>query len=283
MKFVTFAHAGAAKWGLVDGDAVIDGASLAGGKYGSVMEVLAAEAVEEIRAAASGAAATIPLSEIEYRVPLSPVGKVFCVGRNYATYHKVIEDGHLPEWPSVFTKLDNAFAAHNESIIRPRVGDKLDYEGELAVVIGKPCRYIDEKDAMDYVMGYTVVNDGTVRDYSNRGTQAMPSKNFYHASAMGPWIITADEVPDWANLNIKTWVSGDVRQDGNTKDMIFKMPYMIAYVSQITELAPGDILSTGSPPGSAPDHDPPGFLKPGETLEIEVEGVGKLSHPIADD
>ena len=279
MKLISFAHGGGEKWGVVDGDAIIDMSA----EYPSLRHAIRAQAIDEVASAAARATAQIALSDIEYRIPILPAGKVFCVGRNYATYHKVLEDGQLPEWPSVFAKYENCFAAHGQPIIRPRSGDKLDYEAELAVVIGKSCRYIDEADALGYVLGYTVVNDGTVRDYSARGTQAVPSKNFYQASAMGPWIVTADEVSDHANLAIKTWVSGELRQDGNTREMIFKLPYMIAYISQITELEPGDVISTGSPPGSALDHDPPGFLRPGQVLEIEVEGVGRLRHPIEAD
>lgn len=282
MKLASFTHGGAEKYGVVKDETVIDVSAALGDKYANLRAAFKGDAVGEIAAAAEGGQA-IPLGDIEFTIPITPTGKVYCVGRNYATYHKVIEDGHLPEWPSIFSKFEACFAAHNQPIIRPRNCEMLDYECELAVVISKPCRYITEEEAMDYVAGYTILNDGTVREYSKRGTQTVPSKNFYHASSMGPWIVTADEVPDHANLSLKTRVDGEIRQDGNTKDMIFKMPYMIAYISQITELEAGDVFSTGSPPGSAPDHDPPGFLKPGQELEFEVEGIGTMRHPITAD
>lgn len=280
MQLISFAHNGTEKYGVVKGDGIVDVSETLGGSYASLKEVIQADAVLELGDAAEARDATIALADVEFRLPIAPTGKVFCVGRNYASYHKVIEDGHLPEWPSIFSKVEACFAAHRQPIIRPRNCEMLDYECELAVVISKPCRYITEDQAMDYVMGYTILNDGTVREYSNRGTQTVPSKNFYHASSVGPWIVTADEVPDHTNLSIKTLVDGEIRQDGNTKDQIFKLPYMIAYISQITELQAGDIFSTGSPPGSAPDHDPPGFLKPGQEITFQIEGVGEMRHPI---
>jgi 5-carboxymethyl-2-hydroxymuconate isomerase len=212
--------------------------------------------------------------------PITQSPKVFCIGRNYRGYHEVIADGKKPEWPSIFTRHMASFAAHGEAILRPRVSEELDYEGELGVIIGKAGRHIPSERALDHVAGYTIVNEGSVRDWLRRGTQNFPGKNFYRSGAIGPWMVTADEIPDLSDVPIKTWVDGDVRQDGATDMMIFDIPFLIAHLSTITWLEPGDMIATGSPGGSATESDPPKWLRPGQQIEVEIGPIGVLRNPI---
>ena len=259
MKLVSFRRGGKDGFGVVADDGVIDltGKPVAGNIYADPCEVFAAGAVDAVRKAADGASADCGLDEIDYRLPIPNPSKIFCVGRNYRGYHEVMEDGR-PDWPSIFPRFTNSFSANGEAIIRPKDdGDQLDYEGELVVVIGKRTHRIAEKDAMSCVGGYTIANEGSVRNWIGRGTQNCPVKNHWRSGSIGPWIATADEVPDPSRLQIKTLVNGEVRQDGGTDMMIFDIPYVIAHVSRFTVLEPGD------------------------TLEVEIAPIGRLTNPIA--
>jgi len=283
MKLVSFRRGGKDGFGVVTGGGVIDltGKPVAGNIYADPGEVFAAGAVEAVRKAADGASADFALDGIDYRLPVPRPSKIFCVGRNYRGYHEVLEDGR-PDWPSIFPRYTNSFSANGQAIIRPsNDGDQLDYEGELVVVIGKRARRVAEKQAMSVVGGYTIANEGSVRNWIGRGTQNCPVKNHWRSGSIGPWLVTADEVPDPSKLHITTRVNGEVRQDGGTDMMIFDIPFVIAHISRFTELEPGDMICTGSPGGSAIEFDPPNYLKPGDTLEIEIAPIGTLTNPIA--
>ncbi len=280
MKLVSYRNGGDATFGAVVEDGVVELKQRLGGRYADVGAVLAAGAVAEAEGAVRGAAADASLDDIEYLMPIPNPPKIFCVGRNYRAYHEVQEEGR-PDWPSIFPRFTNSFSAHNQPILRPRVdGDQLDYEGELVVVIGRQARHVAEADAMSVIGGYTIANEGSVRNWIGRGTQNCPVKNQYRSGAMGPWMVTADEIIDPMKLHITTRLSGETRQDGDTNLMIFDIPYVIAFVSTFTQLEPGDVICTGSPGGSAIEQDPPGYLKPGDTLEVEITGIGALSNPI---
>ena len=168
------------------------------------------------------------------------------------------------------------FSPQGAAIVRPRVSDQFDYEGELTIVIGRPARHVAEADALDVIAGYTIMNDGSVRDWQRRVAQVTPGKNFDRSGALGPWIATADDIPDPATLTIETRVDGEVRQHTSTGDMVFSVPFLVSYISTFCELLPGDLISTGSPSGAAVGFDPPRWLKPGETVEIEISGIGTL-------
>ena len=214
-------------------------------------------------------------------MPITSPDKILCVGRNYRAYHEVKEmDGGGPKWPSIFARFASSFVAHGEAILKPREGEQLDYEGELAVIIGKRGRHIAPEDALSYIAGYSCLNEGSVRDWAGRGTQNCPTKNFYHSGSIGPWLVTAEEVPDPTKLNITTRLSGEVRQDGGTDLMIFDIPYVISHISKFTWLEPGDVIATGSPGGSAIEMDPPQWMKIGDVLEVEISGIGTLTNPV---
>ncbi len=280
MKLVSYRNGGDATFGAVVDGGVAELKQRLAGRYRDVGELLAAGALAEAENVARGAAADAALDDIDYLMPVPDPPKIFCVGRNYRAYHEVMEDGR-PDWPSIFPRFTNSFSAHNQAILRPRVdGDQLDYEGELVVVIGAQARHVSEADAMSVVGGYTIANEGSVRNWIGRGTQNCPVKNQYCSGSMGPWMVSADEIADPIKLHITTRVSGETRQDGDTSLMIFDIPYVIAFISTFTRLEPGDMICTGSPGGSAIEHDPPGYLKPGDTLEVEINGIGTLSNPV---
>ena len=281
MKLMSYRHDGRESFGAVVNGGVVDLAARLDGRYGDLGAVLAAGALAEAQAAADGRAAEVALDDVEFRLPVPAPPKIFCVGRNYRAYHEVQEDGNTPEYPSIFGRFTNSFVPHGVPLVVPRAGEQLDYEGELAVIIGRRGRHIAPQDALSHIGGYTCMNEGTVRDWSKRGTQNCPAKNFWHAGSMGPWMVTADEIADPAKLHIRTTVSGEVRQDGGTELMIFDIPYVIAHISTFTWLEPGDIIATGSPGGSAIEMDPQAWLQPGDTLEVDIPGVGTLKNPVA--
>jgi 2-keto-4-pentenoate hydratase/2-oxohepta-3-ene-1,7-dioic acid hydratase in catechol pathway len=281
MKLVSYRNRGEATFGAVVDGGVAELKARLGGRYADLGAVLAAGALAEAEKAARGAAADVSLDDIDYLLPVPNPPKIFCVGRNYRAYHEVQEEGSTPEYPSIFGRFTSSFTAHGEALLKPRESDQLDYEGELGVIIGTPGRHVPEADALDYIGGYTCMNEGTVRDWSKRGTQNCPAKNFYRSGSIGPWMVTADEIADPMKLHIRTTVSGDLRQDGGTELMIFDIAYVIAHISKFTRLEPGDIIATGSPGGSAIEMDPQAWLKAGDTLEVDISGVGTLENPVA--
>ena len=282
MKLVSYHRDGKDGFGVVvdDGIADLSGLLYKETHFANLREVLVADGMEDLRKTAAGAKADFGFDDVRMQLPIDDPSKIFCVGRNYYAYHEVLEDGR-PEWPSIFPRFRDSFSAHDEAIIRPAEdGEQLDYEGELVVIIGKPGRRIPEDQAMSHVGGYTIANEGSVRNWIGRGTQNCPVKNHWRSGSIGPWMVTADEIADPMKLKIQTRVNGETRQDGNTDMMIFDIKFAISYVSKFCLLQPGDMICTGSPGGSAIEFDPPGYLKPGDKLEVEIEGVGTLRNAI---
>jgi 2-keto-4-pentenoate hydratase/2-oxohepta-3-ene-1,7-dioic acid hydratase in catechol pathway len=283
MKLVSYRHGGQSRFGAVKDGGVVELSGRLGPDYPDLASTFGNGAMDKMAEIVAANAPDVSLDDIEYELPIPNPQKIMCIGRNYRAYHEVLEEGR-PEYPSVFPRFVNSFAAHNQPIVRPKVdGDQLDYEGEIVVVIGKRCRHVSEEDALSVIAGYTVANEGSVRNWIGRGTQNCPVKNQYRSGSMGPWIVTADEIADPMKLHINTRVSGETRQDGGADMMICDIPYVIKFVSTITWLEPGDIICTGSPGGSAIEQDPPGYLKPGEVLEVEIPGIGLLRNPIEDE
>jgi 2-keto-4-pentenoate hydratase/2-oxohepta-3-ene-1,7-dioic acid hydratase in catechol pathway len=281
MRLVSFSRRGKEGFGAVVGEGVVDLHTRLGGRYADLKAALTAGGLGELRPLAERQEPDFPLSEIEYRLPITAPDKILCVGRNYRAYHEVQEMGEEgPKWPSIFARFANSFVPHKAPIIKPREGEQLDYEGELAVIIGKRGRHIEPPDALSYVAGYSCLNEGSLRDWASRGTQNCPAKNFYHSGSIGPWLVTAEEVPDPTKLNITTKLSGEVRQDGGTDLMIFDIPFVISHISKFTWLEPGDVIATGSPGGSAIEMDPPRWMNEGDRLEVKISGIGTLTNPV---
>ena len=207
-----------------------------------------------------------------------PRRKVLCVGQNYRAHVAESAGREVPENPRIFTRLDDTVIGHGAPLWRPRNSSHFDYEGELAVIIGRPGRRIPASRALEHVAAYSIFNDGSVRDYQKHSVTA--GKNFPHTGPLGPWLVTADEIPDPAALTLTTRVNGEQRQHTSTGDMILNVQALIAYISAFTPLAPGDVIATGTPEGVAHARKPPPWLVPGDVVEIEISGIGILRNPV---
>jgi acylpyruvate hydrolase len=223
------------------------------------------------------------LADIKLGLPVPDPGKIICIGLNYVDHAK--EGGNpIPEYPAVFLRTKTSLVAHGQPMVRPKASDKFDYEAELAIVIGKPARNVSDADALSHVFGYSCFNDGSLRDYQRKSTQWTMGKNFDATGPFGPDIVTSDEVPAGAaGLKVICRLNGETLQNGNTSDMIFPVARTIALLSEVMTLEPGDVIITGTPAGVGYPRKPPVFLRPGDVCEIEVEGVGVLSNPVAGD
>jgi len=227
---------------------------------------------------------TVPLSEIEYRAPLYHPSKLCCIGKNYIDHAKEVGEG-IPKEPLIFNKLPSSITHHEGDIINPEIGAKLDWEGELAVVIGKTCRNVKKENAMEYVAGYTCANDVSARDWQKKRNmgQWLIGKSFDTFCPMGPVFVTADEIDNVQNLSIKTLVNGEVMQSSNTNNMIFDIATQIEWMSQFWTFNAGDIILTGTPDGVGAFRNPPIILKGGDEIIIEIEKVGTLRNVVKDE
>lgn len=278
MKLVSFRIDGSDRYGVVTADGIVDATARVEGTA-TLRDVLEQGKLGALRRLGGGA--DYGIDDVEYALPITEPRKILCAGRNYRAYHEVVEQRRAPEFPSIFARFATSFSAHRQAILKPKAGAELDYEGELVVVIGKRGRHIPEASAFDYIAGYTCMNEGTVRDWMDKGTQNTPAKNFDRSGGLGPWIVTADAIPDPSDLRITTRRNGELVQDAGTDLMIFSIPYLVAHVSKFTLLEPGDLIATGSPGGSAIQSPSPSWLRPGEDVEVEIAGVGTLQNPIA--
>ena len=222
---------------------------------------------------------SLPLSTVTLLPPIAgPASKVLALGWAYKSHQD--ETGHKADpYPFFFLKHAQSFVGHGQSILRPSVSESYDFEGEFVVVIGKPGRYIPESAAMDHVAGYSILMDGSVRDWQKHSVTA--GKNFDRSSSFGPWIVTRDEVPDPHALQLTTRLNGDVVQQASTDQLAWSVAYLVHYCSTFTTLQTGDVISTGTPGGVGSKRTPPLWLRPGDTLEIEIGGIGVLSNPVA--
>lgn len=283
MRYVAFEAHDAASIGLVDGLDVIPLVSLLPDAPGSLKELIKrGEPMQsEIRARLkNGAAPRLPLKSIRLLTPIPDAGKVICLGLNYADHAK--EGGHqVPSYPSLFLRANSSLIGPDEPMIVPHCSERLDYEAELLIVIGKKCRHVPESEALDVIFGYSAFNDGSIRDYQRRTAQWTAGKNFDGTGAFGPYVVTADELPPGASgLGIRSRLNGRVLQNSNTDHMIFNVPRTIAILSEIMTLEPGDLVATGTPEGVGHARTPPLWLKPGDTISVEIDQIGTLSNPV---
>jgi 2-keto-4-pentenoate hydratase/2-oxohepta-3-ene-1,7-dioic acid hydratase in catechol pathway len=284
MKLATFTHAGKESYGVVDGADIIDLAPLvASASIGKTLkEALAGDKLAEIEAWAKTAKSRIPLTQIKYLPPITNPEKIICIGINYLSHVK--ETGReIPKYPMIFTRFANSQMGHEQPLVRPLASTKLDFEGELAVVIGRKGRHIKAADAYDYVAGYSCYNDGTLRDWQRHTIQFAPGKNFPATGGFGPWLVTPDEVGDPTKLHLQTRLNGEVVQDAGIDDLIFTIPALIEYCSTFTELEPGDVIITGTTGGVGAFREPPLWMKHGDVIEIEISRVGLLSNTVVDE
>lgn len=275
MRLATFTHDGHERFGAVRDDGIVDLTGRLPGRQQSLRAVLADDALDAARHATEDAAVDFALEDVTWCLPIPDPEKIYCVGQNYAAH--IAEMGYeVPEWPSIFARYPRTFVAHGGHMLMPSDSEHFDYEGELTAVIGRSARHVSESEALDHVAGYTVCNDGSVRDWQRRGPQVAPGKNWERSGMLGPWITTADEAGDPTDMTLITKVNGEERQHGHTGDLVFSVAYLVSYISTFITLAPGDMITTGSPHGVAVSFDPPKWLKPGDDLEIEIERVGAI-------
>jgi 2-keto-4-pentenoate hydratase/2-oxohepta-3-ene-1,7-dioic acid hydratase in catechol pathway len=271
MRLASFTLDGRPAYGLAADAGLRPAPDAVRARYPTLAAVLAAGATAEL-AAAVAAVPPVPVDRVRFLPVIPAPGKVICVGVNYLAH--IREMGREPPaYPTLFTRYPDSLVGHGEPIRRPRESVRYDYEGELALVIGRPARRVAAADALDHVAGFTAFLDGSVRDWQNHTSQFIPGKNFPATGACGPWLVTRDELPDPARLRIETRINGELLQSAPTSDLCFDVPRIVEYISTFTALAPGDIIATGTPSGVGFARTPPRWLKPGDVVEVTLAGV----------
>lgn len=284
MRLLTFTLNGQEQLGIRKGGDVVPVSSIAPNLPGNLRELLAVNGLAELESALQDFDGDgINMDDIEYCPLIPEPGKVICIGRNYAA-HAAEGGADTPTFPEIFYRGATSLLAHNAPIIRPQCSDNLDFEGEVAFVIGKTCRHATEDNALSHIAGYTLFNDATLRDYQKFSSQWTIGKNFDHTGAFGPELVTSDELPDGiAGMTLTTTLNGDVMQDGKTDDLVFPVRSLVMILSECMTLEPGDVVVTGTPAGVGYARTPQVWMKAGDTVEVEVPGLGKLTNTIQDE
>ena len=287
MRLVSFSRGGESRIGCpVDGQ-IVDLSIAAPSLPTDLLSLLemGPEGMKQAEAAveAAGDDALVSVDDISYLPLMTRPPKIICIGRNYAA-HAIEGGAQPPTYPEIFYRGSTSLLAHNAPIIRPKCSDKLDFEAELVAIVGKTAKGVAREDGLDYVAGYTLFNDATLRDYQKKSTQWTIGKNFDNTGGFGPMFVTADELPAGADgLRIQSRLNGQVMQDANTSDFIFPIDDLIAKLSECMTLEVGDVIVTGTPAGVGYARNPPVFMKDGDVCEIEIEGIGVLSNPVVDE
>ncbi|AGI74435.1 putative fumarylacetoacetate hydrolase domain-containing protein [Octadecabacter arcticus 238] len=272
---------GTASYGTVQDGKLHDAGKTLRSTFPDLRAALTAGALDQVKAAAE-AGDVLDMADVTLLSPVPNPDKIICIGLNYMTH--ITETGRdKPAKPSIFTRYPSSVVGHDVPMIRPTASDWFDFEGELAVIIGKAGRHISEADAMAYVGGYSCFNDGSIRDYQRHTSQFWAGKNFVDSGSMGPWLVTTDGMTDPAAQSMETRLNGEVVQSTPISDLAFNIPELIAYLSIVTELLPGDIIATGTPSGVGLFREPKLFMQHGDRIEVEISGIGTLSNPIQDE
>jgi len=271
MKLISFEAGGKARWGALEDSGVVDLSS----RHPTLREAIAAGPVT----LPAGAKPAFGLDEIRFLPPIPFPEKIICVGVNYLPHIKEM-GRERPDKPVLFTRFADSIVGHGRPLLKPLASEQFDFEGELAVVIGKRARRVTKERALDYVAGYSCFNDGSVRDYQRHSPQFTPGKNFHRSGAFGPWLVTTDEVPDPRKLKLTTRLNGEVMQHESVGELCFDVPQLIEYCSIWTQLEPGDVIVTGTPGGVGAGRKPPLWMKPGDSIEVEISGLGTLRNPV---
>jgi 2-keto-4-pentenoate hydratase/2-oxohepta-3-ene-1,7-dioic acid hydratase in catechol pathway len=280
MKLASYIADGQEAFGVVSGDGVITMNNLFGARAANLREALAADLLPQIREAAANARAEHKLSQIKFLPVIPNPQRIACAGINYRS-HASETGREIPKQPSMFLRLADTLVGHEGEMIRPTVSTQFDFEGELAVVIGRGGRHIPAARALEHVAGYTCFVDGSVRDYQKFSVTS--GKNFPGTGPLGPWLVTTDEIPDPTKLTLMTRLNGQEMQRSGTDLLIYSIPHIIAFCSDFTALAPGDVIATGTPEGVGHRRDPQLWMKPGDVLEVEITGIGTLRSRIVDE
>jgi 2-keto-4-pentenoate hydratase/2-oxohepta-3-ene-1,7-dioic acid hydratase in catechol pathway len=282
MRLASYNVRGRSSYGAVVGDGVVDLRPRFGARHPTLLELLRAQALQEARAAVLGVRPDFALAEVELLPPLLAPEKILCIGINYANRNADYDDPGIPKYPSMFFRTPGSLVGHGHPLVRPRVSEQLDYEGEIALVIGREGRRIPRERALFHVAGVTLCNEGTVRDWLRHGKfNVTQGKNFDASGSIGPWIETDVDLAKPLHLTVR--LNGEVTQDDTTASMIFPFADLITYVTTFMTVKPGDIIVTGTPVKKGPRTDPPRWLMPGDVVEITVPEIGTLRNEVADE
>ncbi len=289
MRLASYTAGGRASYGavvdggLADGGVVDLGARL-GARYPALVDVIRAGALDEARAAVAGAPPDVALSAVELMPPLTAPEKILCIGVNYANRNADFGDSSLPAWPSMFFRHPGSLVGSGQALVRPRVSEQFDYEGEIALVIGREGRHVPKERAFDYILGYTLCNEGSVRDWMRHGKfNVTQGKNFDRSGSIGPWIVTADSIDPSQPMHLTARLNGEVTQDDTTASMIFSFADLIAYATTFMTIRPADIIVTGTPVKAKSAAGAPRWLKPGDVVEIASPELGTLRNRVVDE
>ena len=284
-RLAGFSHQGVLKYGLVRQDGVVDLSARHGARWPSLREVIEAGALARLADEAATLPADHAIADIAFEIPIPAPEKIICVGVNFPDRNAEYKDGEAaPANPSLFIRFPRSFTGHDRPLIRPPESPQLDYEGEIAIVIGKGGRRIEEADALGHVAALTLCNEGTIRDWVRHAKfNVTQGKNFDATGSIGPWLVPYTDESQLADVTLETRVNGEVRQSDRTSRMIFSFRRIINYISTFTTLVPGDVIVCGTPTGAGARFDPPIWLKPGDVVEVEAEGIGLLRNTIADE
>jgi 2-keto-4-pentenoate hydratase/2-oxohepta-3-ene-1,7-dioic acid hydratase in catechol pathway len=279
MKVVTFERNGVRSYGILENDRVLDVGNRLASRYADLRAVLAAGALQELLIASTQGPQTFQVEEVNFEPVIPNPQKILCVGLNYISNRT---ETKRPEtkYPSIFTRFADTQVGHETPVLRPSFSTAFDYEGELAVVIGRRGRHISEQDVSAHIAGYSCYNDVSVRDWQRHTAQWTPGKNFPSTGAFGPSLVTPDEIPDLGALTLTTRLNGKVMQEAPISDLIFSVPVIVSYISKFTPLYPGDVIATGTPGGVGDRRDPPVYMKDGDIVEVEIDRIGILRNVV---
>lgn len=282
MKFVSYREGATIGFGALKRGGVVALAGRTDPKIRTLGDGLRAGALDRLRAVAEREAPDIALADVSLLPPVTDPGKIICVGLNYAPHVK--ETGReMPAYPALFPRYPQSLIGHGATLKRPRISTQFDFEGEFAFIVGKAGRKIAPEEAPTHIAGYTCLMDGSIRDWQRHTPQFLPGKNFRESGAMGPWLVTSDEIPDPTALEVVTRLNGKEMQRGRVSDLIFPVADLVAYISTFIDLEPGDVVSTGTPGGVGHARKPPVYMKAGDRIAVEIGGIGTLENPVADE
>lgn len=281
MKLATFRAAGEVSWGIIQGDHAVNIGAVLRNTYPDLRAALASPDHRDLQAA-TAQATLYPLNSIEWLPVIPNPPKIICIGLNY-TMHVAETGRSTEEHPTIFARYANSQTGHGADILVPKLSAKLDYEGELALIIGRGGRYIVRERAWEHIAGYACYNDASVRDWQRHTSQFTPGKNFPGTGAFGPWMVTRDSIGKIGSQRLQTRLNGNVMQDTTLGEMIFDIPRLIEYCSAFTLLETGDVIATGTPGGVGSRREPPVWLKAGDVVEVEIDEIGTLRNAIKDE
>jgi len=282
MRLVSYDVRGRTSYGAVVGDGIVDLRMRLVPQFPTLLDLLHGQELAEAKAAIAGVRADYALADVELLPPVVGPEKILCIGVNYANRNEEYKDNsEQPIYPGMFFRTPGSFVGHERPIVRPKESIQLDYEGEIALVIGKGGRRIPRETALDHIAGLTLANEGTIRDWLRHGKfNVTQGKNFDATGSIGPWMVTVDEIDLKKPMHLTTKVNGEIRQSDSTANMIFDYSYLLSYISTFSALTPGDVILTGTPTGAGARFDPPRWLAPGDVLEIDVPEIGTLRNTV---